>query len=164
MPRVKIGKRKAEYSSARAKGESLPGYITRMFQRVEGHSKEYGLLPSLKRERKDFKDSKKAFKRDKKKVQFKKDGGKVKKVFPTNPSREQEARDYYTRKFGSKKAKAELGAKTRDRRKVKKVHGKKEGGTMEPYHGSMISGTVDGKKLSNPSYKKYYGNLLRGFK
>ncbi len=118
MPRAKIGKRKAEYSSARAKGESLPGYITRMFQRVEGHSKEYGLLPSFKkksllgaRERKDYKDSKKAFKRDKKKVQF-----------------------------------------------------KKEGGAMEPYFGSYISGTVDGKKLSNPSYKKYYGSLLRGMK
>ena len=112
MPRPKIGKRKAEYSSARAKGESLPGYITRMFQRVEGHSKEYGLLPSLGvRERKDYKDSKKAFKRDKKKVQF-----------------------------------------------------KKEGGAMEPYFGSYISGTVDGKKLSNPSYKKYYGSLLRGMK
>ena len=99
-----------------------------------------------------------------KNVHGKKDGGKVKKVFPTNPSREQEARDYYTRKFGSKKAKAELGAKTRDRRKVKKVHGKKEGGVMEPYFGSMISGTVDGKKLSNPSYKKYYGSLLKGMK
>ena len=94
----------------------------------------------------------------------KSEGGKIKKVFPTNPSREQEARDYYTRKFGSKKAKAELGAKTRDRRKVKKVHGKKEGGVMEPYFGSMISGTVDGKKLSNPSYKKYYGSLLKGMK
>ena len=46
-----------------------------------------------------------------------------KKVFPTNPSREQEARDYYTRLFGSKKAKAELGERTRDRRKVKKMGG-----------------------------------------
>jgi hypothetical protein len=39
-----------------------------------------------------------------------------------------------------------------------------KGGIMEPYYGSFISGTVDGKKLSNPSYKKYYGSLLRGFK
>ena len=110
MPRPKITKRKAEYSSARAKGESLAGYAGRMFQRVHGNVKEYGPLPS-KRERKDLKDSKKAFKRDKKKVQF-----------------------------------------------------KKAGGTMQPYYGSFISGTVDGKKLSNPSYKKYYGSLLRGFK
>jgi hypothetical protein len=51
------------------------------------------------------------------------EGGKIKKVFPTNPSIEQEARDYYTRNFGSKKAKAELGEKTRDKRKVKKMGG-----------------------------------------
>ncbi len=35
---------------------------------------------------------------------------------------------------------------------------------MEPYHGSFISGTVDGKQLSNPSYRKYYGSLLKGMK
>ena len=46
-----------------------------------------------------------------------------KKVFPTNPSIEQEVRDYYTKNFGSKKAKAELGERTRDRRKVKKMGG-----------------------------------------
>ena len=46
-----------------------------------------------------------------------------KKVFPTHPSREQEARDYYTKLYGSKKAKAELGERTRDRRKVKKMGG-----------------------------------------
>ena len=45
-----------------------------------------------------------------------------------------------------------------------KKHGMKEGGTMEPYYGSYISGTVDGKKLSNPSYRKYYGSLLKGLK
>ena len=47
----------------------------------------------------------------------------TKKVFPTNPSIKQEVRDYYTRNFGSKKAKAELGEKTRDRKKVKKMDG-----------------------------------------
>ena len=46
----------------------------------------------------------------------------------------------------------------------KKLKKFKEGGVMEPYHGSMISGTVDGKKLSNPSYRKYYGSLLKGMK
>ena len=46
-----------------------------------------------------------------------------KKVFPTHPSREQEARDYYTKLYGSKEAKAELGERTRDRRKVKKMGG-----------------------------------------
>jgi len=40
----------------------------------------------------------------------------------------------------------------------------KEGGVTEPYHGSFISGTVDGKNLSNPSYRKYYGSLLKGMK
>ena len=48
--------------------------------------------------------------------------------------------------------------------KIKKVHGKKERGEMDPYYGSFISGTVDGKKLSNPSYRKYYGSLLKGLK
>ena len=51
------------------------------------------------------------------------EGGKIKKVFPTNPSIEQEVRDYYTKNFGSKKAKAELGERTRDRRRVKKMGG-----------------------------------------
>ena len=51
------------------------------------------------------------------------EGGKIKKVFPTNPSIEQEVKDYYTKNFGSKKAKAELGERTRDRRKVKKMGG-----------------------------------------
>ena len=46
----------------------------------------------------------------------------------------------------------------------KKLKSFKEGGVMEPYHGSFISGTVDGKQLSNPSYRKYYGSLLKGMK
>jgi hypothetical protein len=46
----------------------------------------------------------------------------------------------------------------------KKIKKFKKGGLMEPYSGSYISGTVDGKKLSNPSYKKYYGSLLKGLK
>jgi hypothetical protein len=65
--------------------------------------------------------------------------------------------------YGDKKGESVFYASA-NKGKIKKVHGKKEGGAMEPYYGSMISGTVDGKKLSNPSYKKYYGNLLRGFK
>jgi len=31
---------------------------------------------------------------------------------------------------------------------------------MEPYHGSYISGKVDGKMLSNPSLRKYYKGLI----
>ena len=65
--------------------------------------------------------------------------------------------------YGEKEGKAVFYASA-NKGKIKKVHSKKEGGAMEPYYGSFISGTVDGKKLSNPSYKKYYGNLLRGFK
>mgnify|MGYP001338846283 FL=1 len=64
--------------------------------------------------------------------------------------------------YGDKKGESVFYASA-NKGKIKKVHGKKEGGTMEPYFGSYISGTVDGKKLSNPSYKKYYGSLLRGF-
>ena len=66
-------------------------------------------------------------------------------------------------KYGDKKGESVFYASA-NKGKIKKVHNKKEGGTMEPYFGSFISGTVDGKKLSNPSYKKYYGNLLKGFK
>ena len=81
-----------------------------------------------------------------KKVHGKKNGGeaKIKKVIG-----------------GLKKASKLHAAQAKS---LKTVIGKKAGGTMEPYYGSFISGTVDGKKLSNPSYKKYYGNLLRGFK
>ena len=88
-----------------------------------------------------------------KNVHGKKDGGKVKKVFPTNPSREQEARDYYTRKFGSKKAKAELGAKTRDRRKVKKVQGKLKKASRAHANQSKILGSLlkNGKKKKKRS-------------
>jgi len=43
--------------------------------------------------------------------------------------------------------------------KEKKYHFKK-GGIMEPYRGSYISGTVDGKMLSNPSLRKYYKGLI----
>ena len=64
--------------------------------------------------------------------------------------------------YGDKKGEAVFYASA-NKGKIKKVHSKKEGGTMQPYYGSFISGTVDGKKLSNPSYKKYYGSLLRGF-
>ena len=65
--------------------------------------------------------------------------------------------------YGDKKGESVFYASA-NKGKIKNVHGKKEGGVMEPYFGSYISGTVDGKKLSNPSYKKYYGSLLRGFK
>ena len=37
---------------------------------------------------------------------------------------------------------------------------KSKGGTMDPYYGSYIKGTVDGKTLSNPSYRKYYKGLI----
>jgi|TARA_Y100000114_G_scaffold137457_1_gene139772 hypothetical protein len=67
------------------------------------------------------------------------------------------------KQYGDKEGEAVFYASA-NKGKIKKVHSKKEGGAMEPYYGSFISGTVDGKKLSNPSYKKYYGNLLRGFK
>ena len=66
-------------------------------------------------------------------------------------------------KYGDKKGESVFYASA-NKGKIKNVHGKKEGGVMEPYHGSMISGTVDGKKLSNPSYRKYYGSLLKGMK
>ena len=65
--------------------------------------------------------------------------------------------------YGDKKGESVFYASA-NKGKIKNVHGKKEGGEMEPYFGSYISGTVDGKKLSNPSYKKYYGSLLRGMK
>jgi hypothetical protein len=65
-----------------------------------------------------------------------------KKVFPTNPSIEQEVRDYYTKNFGSKKAKAELSERTRDRKKVKKMGG--------------------GMIMKRPMYRKGGGVCLRG--
>jgi len=65
--------------------------------------------------------------------------------------------------YGSEEGKKVFYASA-NKGKIKKVHGKKEGGEMEPYYGSFISGTVDGKKLSNPSYRKYYGSLLKGLK
>ena len=37
---------------------------------------------------------------------------------------------------------------------------KKHGGSMDPYDGSYIKGRVDGKTLSNPSYRKYYKGLI----
>ena len=37
---------------------------------------------------------------------------------------------------------------------------KKSGGSMDPYYGSYIKGRVDGKTLSNPSYRKYYKGLI----
>ena len=37
---------------------------------------------------------------------------------------------------------------------------KKHGGSMDPYYGSYIKGRVDGKTLSNPSYRKYYKGLI----
>ena len=37
---------------------------------------------------------------------------------------------------------------------------KAKGGSMDPYYGSYIKGTVDGKTLSNPSYRKYYKGLI----
>ena len=37
---------------------------------------------------------------------------------------------------------------------------KKSGGSRDPYYGSYIKGRVDGKTLSNPSYRKYYKGLI----
>ena len=37
---------------------------------------------------------------------------------------------------------------------------KAKGGSMDPYYGSYIKGRVDGKTLSNPSYRKYYKGLI----
>ena len=34
----------------------------------------------------------------------------------------------------------------------------------EPYIGSYITSEIDGKYISNKSYEKYYGGLLKGFK
>ena len=68
-------------------------------------------------------------------------GGKIKKVFPTNPSIEQEAKDYYTRNYGSKEAKAELGERTRDKVKVKKMGG----GMMKYNKGGGFDAGIPGK-------------------
>ena len=42
----------------------------------------------------------------------------------------------------------------------KKPVKKKSGGSTDPYYGSYIKGRVDGKTLSNPSYRKYYKGLI----
>mgnify|MGYP007089910982 CR=1 FL=1 len=42
--------------------------------------------------------------------------------------------------------------------KKKKVKNKKP--KMEPYKGKMIFANVDGKILSNQSYKKYYKGMI----
>lgn len=34
----------------------------------------------------------------------------------------------------------------------------------EPYVGSYIQSEIDGNYISNKSYEKYYGKLLKGFK
>lgn len=35
---------------------------------------------------------------------------------------------------------------------------------QEPYTGSYIKSDIDGTKISNKSYEKYYGSMLKGFK
>lgn len=35
---------------------------------------------------------------------------------------------------------------------------------QEPYVGSYIKSEIDGTKISNKSYEKYYGPMLKGFK
>jgi len=34
----------------------------------------------------------------------------------------------------------------------------------DPYVGSYIKSDIDGTKISNKSYEKYYGSMLKGFK
>ena len=81
-------------------------------------------------------------------------GMAAKKVFPTNPSVEQEARDYYTKNFGSKKARAELGERTRDRRKVKKM-----GGGMMYANVGMAAKKIREKEMMKASE----GKSVRGY-
>jgi hypothetical protein len=65
------------------------------------------------------------------------------------------ARDW-TDTYGSKPVKKKEGGLTPDDAIPKKA----KGGSMDPYYGSYIKGRVDGKTLSNPSYRKYYKGLI----
>jgi|9_EtaG_2_1085328.scaffolds.fasta_scaffold143892_2 hypothetical protein len=129
---------------------------TRRMNRLE----ELGRVDSEKAKtrmgKKNLKDEKKRIVRE-----LKKDGGKVKKVFPTNPSREQEARDYYTKNFGSKKAKAELSERTRDRKKVQKADG---GRTLKPVDKSKNPGLakLPTKVRNKMGYMKKGGRVGMG--
>ena len=107
-----------------------------------------------KKGKRNLKDEKKRIVRE-----LKAKGGKVKKVFPTNPSREQEARDYYTKNFGSKKAKAELSERTRDRKKVQKADG---GRTLKPVDKSKNPGLakLPTKVRNKMGYMKKGGRVM----
>jgi hypothetical protein len=45
-----------------------------------------------------------------------------------------------------------------------KAPGKGQQMKQEPYVGSYIKSEIDGTKISNKSYEKYYGPMLKGFK
>jgi len=62
----------------------------------------------------------------------------------------------WTDTYGSKPVKKKEGGLTPDDAIPKKA----KGGSMDPYYGSYIKGRVDGKTLSNPSYRKYYKGLI----
>ena len=50
------------------------------------------------------------------------------------------------------------------RQTTSKAPGDAQMKVKEPYFGSYINSEIDGAKISNKSYEKYYGNLLKGFK
>lgn len=50
------------------------------------------------------------------------------------------------------------------RQSTSKAPGDAQMRVKEPYNGSYIHSEIDGTKISNKSYEKYYGSLLKGFK
>ena len=104
----------------------------------------------------------------------KKKGGRIKKNGPVRPihipwdsQKKKRGGTVHPRNQGVAVPKKGLGSLIP--RLAEKVYGNKKAGGlarrpkrdkhnphMEPYHGSYISGKVDGKMLSNPSLRKYY--------
>ena len=108
----------------------------------------------------------------------KKKGGRIKKNGPVRPihipwdsQKKKRGGTVHPRNQGVAVPKKGLGSLIP--RLAEKVYGNKKAGGlarrpkrdkhnphMEPYHGSYISGKVDGKMLSNPSLRKYYKGLI----
>ena len=66
-----------------------------------------------------------------------------------------------------KRAAANVGPKPTNVKTIVNRKRKAAGGpssTNTPYFGPSISGEYGGVNLSNSSSKKYYGNMLKGFK
>jgi len=95
-----------------------------------------------------------------------KKGKKIMKAMKSEYGKKEGEKVFYASKNKGKIKGVEKAAMGRAmfKQSTSKAPGDAQMRVKEPYNGSYIHSEIDGTKISNKSYEKYYGSLLKGFK